>query len=181
MAKASLDWEALAEVALAARWDALPEVAARLPVSMQAFSVLLDWATRPVLRAAAERVSTVVRETPWERGTCPCCGSLPLLAEIRDADSERGRALRCGRCGWAWDYLRVGCPNCGERDHRHLGYVHVEGEGEYRRIAWCATCGFYLKELATLAPFGVDDLFEIDLATAALDLLAVERGYRRAT
>jgi hypothetical protein len=38
-----------------------------------------------------------------------------------------------------------------------------------------------VKEIAVLNPLGSDALLEEDLATVGLDLIAVERGYRRVT
>jgi formate dehydrogenase maturation protein FdhE len=45
----------------------------------------------------------------------------------------------------------------------------------------CDNCQGYVKEIAVLDPLGADALLEEDLATVGLDLMAVERGYRRAT
>ncbi|MGQ0537340.1 MAG: hypothetical protein ACT4R6_00205, partial [Gemmatimonadaceae bacterium] len=68
---------------------------------------------------------------------------------------------------------------CGERDHRRLSYLHVDGESEHRRAECCKTCGFYLKAVAVLDPIRPEALLEADLATLALDLLAGERGFHQ--
>ncbi|MGQ0540167.1 MAG: formate dehydrogenase accessory protein FdhE, partial [Gemmatimonadaceae bacterium] len=115
-------------------------------------AVLLDHAVRPALRAGAVAVQSVLADVRWSRGTCLACGSLPLLAELRGGDYERSRTLRCGRCACAWSYHRLACPTCGERDHRRLSYLHVDGESEHRRAECCKTCGFYLKAVAVLDP-----------------------------
>ena len=100
-----------------------------------------------------------------------------MLAELRG--KEQSRTLRCARCDAAWSFPRVACPACGERDHRKLVAVHGEGEESYRRADCCDSCGTYVKAVATLAPLSPDALMETDLATAALDMVAVERGYHR--
>jgi len=146
-------------------------------VDEYALVAALDYAARPALRAAASRVTALIANARWERGACPACGAPPLLAELRG--KEEGRVLRCGRCASAWSFPRVGCAACGERDHRRLGALHGEGEADYRRAEYCEQCRIYLKTVAVLDPLTPDGVIEEDLATAALDLAAVERGYHR--
>jgi FdhE protein len=143
---------------------------------------LLDHAVRPTLRAAAAIMSPAIAESNWPRGTCPACGAPPLLAELRAPSSggERERFLRCGRCATAWPHARVRCAGCGTTDHRALRYMHVDGEEEFRRAMTCDSCQSYVKEIAVLDPLTADALLEEDLATVGLDLVATERGYRRA-
>lgn len=140
---------------------------------------LLDYASRPALRAAAAQLREIIAESGWSRGTCPACAALPLLAELHSSKGENARVLRCGRCETAWSMTRLACPACDERDHTKLRYLHVEGEMEHRRAECCTTCGFYLKAVATLDPLKDDALLDADLATLALDTLAIEAGYHR--
>jgi FdhE protein len=121
----------------------------------------------------------VLREERREMGRCPACGALPGLAELAPNGAHAARRLRCLRCAAGWPYLAVGCPQCGERDHRRLAYVHAEGSFDHRRVQWCATCRFYVKELATLDSFDADRLLEADLASSALDEAAVSRALWR--
>jgi hypothetical protein len=134
----------------------------------------VDYAVRPALRAGYAAVRSVIDESRWERGTCPACGSLPSLAELR----KESRVLRCGRCSAAWTFARLACPACGERDHSQLRYIHIEGEVAHRRAACCSTCGFYVKEVATLDPLGDTESLFADLDTVGLDALATGAGYR---
>ena len=175
--EAQTDVNALADAALAGDWESVLAAAPRLDVDEYALVAALDYAARPVLRAAAARVSALVADARWERGTCPACGAPPLLAELRG--KAGGRVLRCGRCASAWPFPRLGCPACGEHDHRRLGALHGEGEEDYRRAEYCASCRSYLKTVAVLDALTPDGVIEEDLATAALDLAAVERGYHR--
>ncbi|MEW5917373.1 MAG: formate dehydrogenase accessory protein FdhE, partial [Gemmatimonadota bacterium] len=62
-----------------------------------------DYAVRPALRSAYAAVRGVIDETRWERGSCPACGALPSLAELR----KESRVLRCGRCSAAWTFARL--------------------------------------------------------------------------
>ena len=172
-----VDADVLARAAAAGDWDEVLAAAPQLDVDEYALVAALDYAVRPALRAAAARVTALIADTRWERGACPACGAPPLLAELHGKDA--GRVLRCGRWASAWSFPRVGCAACGERDHRRLGALHREGEEDYRRAEYCEQCRRYLKTVAVLDPLTPDGVIEEDLATAALDLAAVERGYHR--
>jgi formate dehydrogenase maturation protein FdhE len=43
----------------------------------------------------------------------------------------------------------------------------------------CSTCRGYLKTIAVLAPLDLYQLLAADLATAALDVAALEQGFHR--
>jgi FdhE protein len=109
----------------------------------------------------------------WGRGYCPTCGSWPLLGEFRGLEQDRW--LRCGLCAADWEFPRLACPFCDNRDHRRLAYLHVEGE-ESRRAATCEECRGYVKMIATLGPLSPTQLLVADLSTVYLDLALAERG-----
>ncbi len=163
---------ALCDAALAGEWSSIPGSATR-----QEAIAYLDFATRPALRAGLAAVRDLIAVAEWSRGTCPGCGSLPIIAELRGSKEGDARVLRCGRCTAAWSFARLVCPACGERDHKQLRYVHVDGEVDHRRAECCASCGFYVKAVARLDALSDAALLQLDLETIALDALAVERGY----
>ena len=169
----------LARAAVDGAWDVVEAAAAPLKLDPDALATVLDWAARPALHAAAATLAPVLAAARWRRGHCPACGASATLSVL--TGKERDRRLHCGRCGTAWTFDRVRCPSCGERDHQRLGYLHLEGEGEYRRAEVCDGCGSYVKCLALLDAPDADRLLELDLETAALDFLALERGYVRAS
>jgi FdhE protein len=178
-AAAQIDLDALASAALSGAWDAADQVAARLDLDGYALVTLLDYAARPALRAGAAAVRPLVAASQWGRGSCPACGAPPALATVRGKEGDR--FLHCGRCGTGWPFARVRCAACGERDHRKLGVLHGPGEGEYRRVEVCESCRTYLKSVAALSAPDADKVLELDLGTAGLDFIAVERGYGRRT
>jgi FdhE protein len=149
-----------------------------LGLDPDALVTMLDWAARPVLRAAAAALAPVLAGARWSRGHCPACGALPTLSVVHGKEHER--RLHCGRCGTGWAFPRVRCPSCGESDHERLGYLHAAGEGEYRRAEVCDGCRCYVKSVALLDAPDADRLLELDLETAALDFVALEGGYTRA-
>lgn len=165
---------AFSDAALAGTWDAIPGIPNRDEVI-----ALVDYATRPALRAGYAAVRDIIAHARWRRGTCPACGALPLLVELRADKEGESRVLRCGRCTAAWSFARLACPACGERDHERLRYLHVDGEVDHRRAECCTSCGFYVKALTCLDPIDDSSLPAIDLELLALDVLALEAGYTR--
>jgi formate dehydrogenase accessory protein FdhE len=164
-------------------WDSVRLVAERARLDPDAVITLVDHAARPALRAGARAIHQLLAPSRWSRGTCPACGAAPLLGEIRGGgalgSAERERILRCGRCTTAWPLPRLRCVSCGETNHRQLAYLHGHGEESFRRAEICSSCNSYLKTIAVLAPLDLTELLSADLATAALDIAAVERGFHR--
>jgi FdhE protein len=153
--------------------DLLAPLAARQALA----ELLLRYALAPAFRSAAEQYAAALTDAPWGRNVCPVCASPPLLAELRGGESRR--VLRCGRCGAAWDFQVLRCAFCDTRDHRQLMFFHAPGEAEFLRIDACESCRGYIKTMARLDPIRFELLPIEDLATARLDLLAQDHGYRR--
>lgn len=130
---------------------------------------------KPALRAWALEFKNRVDLDYWQRGQCPICGNLPILAEIQG--KEGARHLRCGVCGADWWYPRLKCAFCANSNHKSLGYITVAGEEEKYSLQTCEVCHNYLKVIVTFDPTAVDLLPVEDLATLHLDLIAAERGY----
>ena len=168
------DEAALCETALAATWDTVPRKASGELIT------LVEFAVRPFLRAGYAAVRDSIAASNWTRGTCPACGVLPLLAELRADKEGNARILRCLRCTAAWPFPRIACPACPELGHDKLRYVHIDGEVERLRAECCLTCGFYVKAVARLDPIPDDALMTVDLDTVALDTIARTAGHYRA-
>jgi FdhE protein len=174
---AEADSHDLAAAALSGSWEPIAALATAIGVDPDGFVALIDYAARPALRAAAAALAPVLADARWTSGHCPACGAAPMLSVVSGKEHER--QLYCGRCATGWSFPRVRCPACGERNHERLGLLHAAGEGEYRRAEICDTCHGYVKSVALLDAPGADRLLELDLETAALDFLALERGYSR--
>jgi len=52
---------------------------------------------------------------------------------------------------------------------------------EPQAVDVCERCRHYVKAVTTLVPIRPEDVFLHDLATLVLDVIALERGYRRPT
>jgi FdhE protein len=130
----------------------------------------------PPLHASARRLASTLPEG-WREGYCPLCAGWPALAELRGL--ERRRVLRCGRCATAWERAVLHCVFCGERDHRRQGALVPDGAEELVRVETCSGCQGYLKALTALRPLPAWALPLEDLRTVELDLVALEKGFRR--
>lgn len=156
--------------------ERLTGIAVRLGVPVDVLGSVADFLVRPCLNDAAGRLAHLI-PPHWPHGHCPVCGGGALLAELRGID--RARLLRCGRCGSAWSMPWLRCAHCGEADHEKLGTLVPEENGERMKIEVCASCGGYLKSIATLGTSSLVDLLLTDLETVDLDLAALDRGYWR--
>jgi FdhE protein len=166
--------ELLAE-ALAGRPEALSARAEAQGVDGALTASALRLSAFPLLERLAATLAALRSGAPWGGGDCPTCGGGPLLGELRGLEQERW--LRCGWCATGWAYPRLACPRCGNRDHRTLGWLQVEGDMERGRVAVCEACRGGLKTLATLSPLTGPALLAADAATLHLDLAAAQHGY----
>jgi FdhE protein len=129
----------------------------------------------PVLLPVRVGLEPLLAAGHWQQGYCPICGSVPKLGEYRGL--EQNRFLRCGICAADWSFPRLQCPACGNKDHRQLGYLHVDGEQNKCRAATCEECKQYVKMVSTLMPLPPLQLWVTDVATVHVDLLAADQGF----
>ncbi|HKD16403.1 MAG TPA: formate dehydrogenase accessory protein FdhE [Thermoanaerobaculia bacterium] len=115
------------------------------------------------------------REERWQRAYCPTCGSAPAMAQLAGKDPGRRRLLCCGCCRTRWQFPRTACPFC-EADAQRLTSLTIEGEGGLR-LDHCPSCGGYLK---TYDGEGDEALLLADWSSLHLDVLALDRGWKRA-
>lgn len=114
-----------------------------------------------------------------KRAHCPHCGALPLMG-VRSTSFEGEVALRflvCSLCENIWPLARILCPSCGCGEPELLpGFC---GETyKNMRIDACLKCMAYTKSIDIM----IDKLVipEVDdLEALAMDLWAIDQGYRR--
>ncbi|MGE5047516.1 MAG: formate dehydrogenase accessory protein FdhE [Deltaproteobacteria bacterium] len=163
--------------ALCAQLEDDPAFAVRLVRSVAEMSVapssletFLAW------KALGRALGPSERTEGWTRNCCPCCGTLPAMALLRESDRGRERALSCGLCGTRWTYARIGCPYCRSDELQQLGVLEPEDDEGFR-IDVCGHCDAYLK---TYVGKGEEALALADWSTLHLDAACRERGLRRA-
>jgi len=108
---------------------------------------------------------------------CPACGNPPQLSVLRDFNNAAQRSLICSLCSTEWEFRRVLCPYCGEKNKDKLPIFSAE-EFLQARVEACDTCKSYIKCI-DLTRDGRAIPQVDDLATFALDLWAQEQGYGR--
>lgn len=108
--------------------------------------------------------------------TCPCCGGKPALSHVgaKTSSQGRGRVLVCTLCGQDWEFDRIRCACCGDKNATHLHYFSIEGDDAHR-IATCDSCGHYMRTLFSeqgeLKPisYNVEDVIMARLDAIAAD------------
>lgn len=151
----------------------------RFPEAPRTLDFLMQASITPSLEAIAHALAeNLTGEGPRQTGSCPICGSLPLIASIRGKKGQR--FATCSTCRHEYRIRRLACPFCDEEDHTKLTFFTAKEEPFYR-VDTCKTCGLYIKTI----DFREADRQELpqldDLDSLTLDFVADREGYRRAT
>ncbi len=170
-----LDLQALLGMVLTGASEQLAHHVEELDLDSSLVMTVLRYTLFPLFTAAEMGLRPLYEGVAWEMGSCPVCGSWPLLGEFRGLDQTR--YLRCGLCSAGWEVPRLWCPFCDNRDHEQLGFLHSEGEEAKYKAATCDACRGYVKMVSSLSALPPLPLLVADLATLHLDLAAAERGY----
>ena len=158
------------------REQTIEQVAADRRLDKQVLSFLVRSSTKPSIEAGMEHFRGELDPETWRKGVCPVCGSLPSLSLLKGEEGRRN--LLCSFCGYQWRTDRLSCPACNNKDQESLGYFCGEGEEAFR-IDLCDRCHRYIKTIDYRNLEESDPCLE-DLATLHLDVLAAQKGYRRA-
>jgi FdhE protein len=129
---------------------------------------------QPYAEYLASRGKIDAENTP---SICPFCSARPVAGVLRGEGDGAKRWLLCSLCSTEWPFLRVACPNCGERDKDMLP-VYTASDFASVRVEACDRCHTYLKSLdLTRDGHAVPVVDEI--ATVALNIWAEEHGYAK--
>lgn len=115
--------------------------------------------------------------TPGSSRLCRYCGSLPVVATLREHGHGTRRALVCGLCLAEFQAPRLTCTTCGEHRFEALPVYRAE-QVPGVRIDACDSCRTFIKTLDLSTRARAVPVVD-DLATVALDLWAAEQGYRK--
>ncbi len=108
---------------------------------------------------------------------CPFCSRKPVMGVLRPLGDGAKRNLLCGFCLCEWEFRRIVCPGCDEKDHAKLP-VYTAEEFPYIRVECCDACRTYIKSI-DLSKNGLADPLVDELASVPLDLWAQEHGYAK--
>lgn len=124
--------------------------------------------------------SGALSKDPVSETRCPYCSGKPQVSflKITEAGSESGnRNLFCATCLSSWEFRRVVCASCGEERPSKLS-SYQSNDFEHVRIETCESCKQYIKGI-DLTRLGLAVPLVDDIASAALDVWATEKGYTR--
>jgi len=108
---------------------------------------------------------------------CPLCGARPLLGVLRPEGDGGKRFLLCPFCSQEWEFRRILCSTCGEKEEGKLP-VYVAEQLPHIRVEACDTCKFFLTTVDLTKDGHAIPLVD-DLAAIPLTLWAHEHGYSR--
>jgi FdhE protein len=133
---------------------------------------------RVLLQPYAEYLaSRATIHAPATSTTCPFCSARPVAGLLRGEGDGAKRSLLCSLCSTEWSFLRVICPNCGERDKDQLP-VYTAPDFEHVRIEACDHCRTYIKSVDLTRDGHAVPVVD-ELASIALNLWAEDRGYAK--
>jgi FdhE protein len=155
--------------------EAGEQIAADRGLDKQVLSFLIQNSIRPSIEAGMEQLRNELDPETWRKSHCPVCGSLPSLNLLQGEGGKRYSL--CSYCGYQWRMDRLSCPFCNNKEQESLKYFYGEGE-ETCRIDLCDNCHHYIKTIDYRNLEASDPSLE-DLATLHLDVVAVQKGYKR--
>jgi FdhE protein len=138
---------------------------------------IVEAVLQPFVERAAQTAEVRLKADTTYTARCPICGSLPVVAALREEGQGARRSLLCALCFHEWDYLRIQCPSCEENRFDALP-VYTPDAPANARIDACDSCRTYIKTI-DLSKDGLAVPTVDDLASLPLDLWARERGYQR--
>ena len=154
----------------------LKQAAERCGVDQGILSFLVRTSVRPCLEIQMEQLRGLVDLEAWLQGKCPLCGSLPQMAQLKDEEGKR--YLQCSLCGCQWRWERIACPYCSNKAFDLLHYLCSDEEEAYR-VDLCDQCKGYIKTIDS-RKLDYEPFLDLeDILTIHLDILALEKGYRR--
>ncbi|WDP92014.1 MAG: formate dehydrogenase accessory protein FdhE [Desulfobacter sp.] len=153
--------------------------AKQIPGAPSAMAFLVTAAAAPSIESGAVALAEAAgldREAINPTGTCPVCGSLPYMLELREKEGQR--FAHCAHCRHTYRIRRLSCACCNTDNADQLKYFTADGEPGYR-VETCDACRTYIKTIdfreldrEAFAPLN-------DLESMSLDILAGNEGFQR--
>jgi len=133
---------------------------------------------RVLLQPYAEHLALLGKiDLDQTAATCPFCSARPIAGVLRGEGDGAKRWLLCSLCSTEWPFLRIACPNCGERDKDKLP-VYMASGLDHVRVEACDHCQTYIKSVDLTRDGRAVPMVD-ELATVALNLWAEDHGYAK--
>lgn len=150
-------------------------ISSKFGIDLQILKFFIYTAITPSIKKNVENLINYVNVKQWLKGYCPMCGSMPIISILRE---EGKRYLLCSYCYFEWLTERIKCPFCENNDHNTLHYFFEEKD-EIHRIDLCDRCKQYIKTIDSRKQNYEMDIIIEDIVTLHLDIIAIEKGYKK--
>lgn len=150
-------------------------VAADRGLNRQVLAFLIRNSIRPSIEAGLELLRSELDPETLQKIHCPVCGSLPSLNLLKGEGGKRYSL--CSYCGYQWRIDRLSCAACGNKEQGSLKYFYGKREATCR-MDLCDKCHHYTKTIDYRSLEASDPSLE-DLATLHLDVVAIQKEYKR--
>ena len=115
--------------------------------------------------------------TPAAEAICPVCGGAPVSSLVVGwTQASKARYCACSLCGTLWNHVRIKCTACGSTEG--VTYHTIEDGPKTVGVEACTKCRSYIKHLQQHEDTKIDPIAD-DIASYALDLLAVDQNFKR--
>lgn len=170
------DLRALFAAAVCQDRDVVQETAEEAGADVEALHAVAALWCSAFLHACHRQWARAIPEN-WTAPYCPICASWPAFVEVRGI--ERTRYARCGRCGAEWYARLLQCLYCDNSDHEQLLTLVPQGSAPSNAVEACTKCRGYIKIFTRLQGCAPGAVYLEDLASADLDIAALDAGYTR--
>ncbi|MFP4517169.1 MAG: formate dehydrogenase accessory protein FdhE [Desulfovibrionales bacterium] len=151
----------------------------KTPGAPRCLNFLVQSSLSPSLRKAAQGLgSRLPEDLAWSHGSCPLCGSPPLIGRLHGKEGDR--MLTCSFCAFEYRGQRLTCPFCLEQNPRKLEYFDAK-EDPGIMVEVCTSCNHYIKTLDYRSLDRICIPVLDDLLSLPFDIVAGKQGYLRPT
>jgi FdhE protein len=147
--------------------------AVKCSVSTAALGLFLRTVESVILSKRAADMKDILAPLTWNRGYCPVCASMPMLAVTREQGQQW---LQCSRCSHEWKFARLTCPACEHAAPEDTTYLYVDGKPEEQAFV-CENCQKYLITTNQAGSLQAPCPEILAISLAHLDLILQDRGY----
>lgn len=147
--------------------------AVKCSVSTAALGLFLRVVESVILSKRAADMREILAPLAWDRGYCPVCASMPMLAVTREQGQQW---LQCSRCSHEWKFARLTCPACAHAAPEDTTFLYVEGKPEEQAFV-CDNCQKYLITTHQTGSLQRQCPEILAISMAHLDLILQDKGY----
>ncbi|NLV95992.1 MAG: formate dehydrogenase accessory protein FdhE [Desulfovibrionales bacterium] len=164
--------------------QALDQAATQAIVAPDFLLLALRAAYGPCIAVQKDNLIKNVPIEVWRQAYCPVCGSDPDLATLENHPdpseflvSKSGELWHhCPTCTHRWRFVRMQCPNCGNKDHKSLTRFNMP-DSLQTIIYACEQCQHYLPCLNLVENSQKINFNQAALNLVHLDAAAQSKGY----